>query len=72
MNNWTRTAEWCRYGFEAPSCGATLRVFKSGEEFLLVRADAWTGDFTEEGVLSRHASLEEAASAMYAEALSCD
>lgn len=66
--NWVKTNEWSQYANEAPSCGATLRVFGCGDEFLLVRADAWTGDFDEEGILSSHASLEEAVRAMYEEA----
>ena len=68
VEKWINTWEWAQYSFEAPSCGATLRVFKYENEFLLVRADAWTGDFDEEGILSSHASLEEAVRAMYEEA----
>ena len=66
--NWKCTDEWCRYSNEAPSVGATLRIFESGELFVLVRSDAWTGEFNDKGLLSRHSLLEEAVSAMYAEA----
>lgn len=66
--NWTKTTEWASYSNEPPSCGATLRVFGCEDEWLLVRADAWTGDFDESGVLSRHRTFEEATFTVYAEA----
>ena len=68
-SKWEWTEEWSRYDSEAPSVGASLRVVRSGQAFLLVRADCYTGEFNE--VLSRHATLAEARSAMYEEAHTC-
>lgn len=68
MKNLVFTEVWGRYDSEAPSCGATLRVAEQGGRFLLVRADAWTGDFKE--MLSSHASLTEAEAALLTEARS--
>lgn len=65
-SKWEWTEEWCGYSSEAPSVGATLRVARNGEAYLLVRADCYTGEFSE--VLSCHATMVEAASAMYKEA----
>lgn len=68
-SKWEWTEEWCRYSSEAPSVGATLRVVRKGQAYLLVRADCYTGEFSE--VLSHHTTMVEATSAMYTEAHSC-
>ena len=68
-SKWEWTEEWSRYSCEAPSVGASLRVVRSGQAYLLVRADCYTGEFNE--VLSRHATMAEATSAMYKEARAC-
>lgn len=68
MENWVMTDHWARYESEAPSCGATLRVFFDGVNYLLVRADAWSGEFNE--VLSSHQTLDDARVALGNESLS--
>lgn len=68
MNNLVMTDEWCRYVDEAPSCGATLRIFEDSQkkEFILFRADPWTGEFNDE--IYRSSSFKEAVDEMYREA----
>jgi hypothetical protein len=68
MNNFQFTDGWSRHENEAPSCGATLRVAESDGKFLLVRADAWTGDFND--VLGSFETQEQAVTAMHDEARS--
>lgn len=65
-SKWEWTDEWCSHSSEAPSVGATLRVARHGQDYFLVRADCYTGEFSE--VLSRHATMAEATSTMYEEA----